>query len=133
MLSSSGDASSAASYESALAHTRSYVEEHVRLATAIGKPLIIEEFGMARDSQRADDAPHHTLRRDGLFAELLRLGAEHRGVVSGVMPWAWSGRGRPRRTGDGAVAAAAAAAPAPVYWRRGDELLGDPPHEPQGW
>lgn len=39
--------------------------------------------------------------------------------LSGVSFWAWGGEGRPREPGG--------------FWRRGDDLLGDPPHERQGW
>ena len=35
------------------------------------------------------------------------------------MWWAWAGEGRARQPGD--------------HWAPGDDLLGDPPHEPQGW
>lgn len=35
------------------------------------------------------------------------------------MPWAWGGEGRPRSPGG--------------YWAAGDDVIGDPPHEPQGW
>ena len=35
------------------------------------------------------------------------------------MPWAWGGEGRPRKAGG--------------YWRPGDDMIGDPPHEAQGW
>ena len=39
--------------------------------------------------------------------------------ISGVSFWAWAGEGRPSTPGG--------------YWQRGDALLGDPPHERQGW
>ena len=48
---------------------------------------------------------------------MLKAAAEH--GISGVMPWAWGGEGRPRVAGG--------------YWRAGDDVIGDPPHEPQGW
>ena len=39
--------------------------------------------------------------------------------ISGVSFWAWAGEGRPRTPGG--------------FWQPGDALLGDPPHEHQGW
>ena len=39
--------------------------------------------------------------------------------ISGVSFWAWAGEGRPRTPGG--------------FWQLGDALLGDPPHERQGW
>jgi hypothetical protein len=35
------------------------------------------------------------------------------------MPWGWGGSGRQRVPG--------------AYWRVGDDFIGDPPHESQGW
>jgi len=43
----------------------------------------------------------------------------HLPELSGVIFWAWSGEGRPRVAGGA--------------WHQGDDFLGDPPHEPQGW
>ena len=111
-----GDASGKERFESALRHALPYIEDHAARARTLDKPMIIEEFGLARDMQSHD--PHAaTLHRDAYFSALVRHAA--RLDVSGIMPWAWSGTGRPR------VHAG--------YWRAGDALLGDPPHEPQGW
>jgi mannan endo-1,4-beta-mannosidase len=40
-------------------------------------------------------------------------------IIQGVNFWAWSGESRPRINGG--------------LWKEGDPLLGDPPHEEQGW
>jgi len=37
--------------------------------------------------------------------------------IAGVNFWAWGGEGRPAR----------------VQWKPGDNFIGDPPHEAQGW
>jgi hypothetical protein len=112
-----GDASSAASLGAATSRSLAYLREHVQIAQRLGKPLIVEEFGLARDGQRFGDDPTHTRRRTAYYATMLH--AAHAAGVSGIMPWTWSGRGRPAHVGG--------------YWRHGDEVIGDPPHELQGW
>jgi len=93
-----------------------YVTKHATLSTAIGKPLILEEFGLARDGGSFDPVSSDVRRRI-YFAAMIRHAA---GLgISGVVPWAWGGRGRPRVPGG--------------FWLPGDDLLGDPPHERQGW
>jgi mannan endo-1,4-beta-mannosidase len=42
------------------------------------------------------------------------------GAITGVNFWAWSGESRPRLPYGG-------------LWQFGDNVLGDPPHEEQGW
>lgn len=111
-----GDASSAASYEKALTASLAYLDDHVRRAQAIGKPLVVEEFGLARDGQRTD-AGGGVERRNAYYGAVGRRASQL--GVSGVLPWAWSGEGRPHRPGG--------------YWVAGDAFTGDPPHEPQGW
>jgi len=39
--------------------------------------------------------------------------------AAGVNFWAWGGEGRPRQSG--------------CWWKIGDDFIGDPPHEQQGW
>ena len=113
-----GDAKDAASYNAALEKSLDYLADHARRAASIRKPLILEEFGFARDGQ-AIDAGTSTHRRDAFYAAMLVAAAKLN--VAGVMPWGWGGEGRPNpRT------------PA-HYWRAGDDFIGDPPHEPQGW
>jgi mannan endo-1,4-beta-mannosidase len=56
--------------------------------------------------------------RDEYFEAVFAESARH-SIVAGAGFWAWSGEGRPREPGG--------------YWRKGDPILGDPAHEPQGW
>ena len=112
-----GDATGRSPFNNAIEQALSYVEEHAKKARAIGKPLIIEEFGLARDGNNHNPSTSKTLHREAFYSAMVR--AADRLHVSGVMPWAWSGKGRPRNPGG--------------YWMKGDDFLGDPPHEPQGW
>lgn len=101
---------------------RDYIDQHVAMAEALGKPLVIEEFGYPRDGNRYEpDAP--STYREGIYRDVhaavldsVRKG----GPLVGSNFWAWSGEGRPRH--------------ADHRFRAGDDAwLGDPPHEPQGW
>jgi mannan endo-1,4-beta-mannosidase len=103
--------------EWALAH----LDQHVKRAQAMGKPLVLEEFGLARDGG-SFDASAPTTARDAYYRALFAAVARHArsgGALRGASFWAWSGEGRPREAGG--------------MWKPGDALLGDPPHEEQGW
>lgn len=110
-----------ATYDSAMSKARRYLEAHLAEAEALGKPLVLEEFGMARDADsHAPEAP--VTWRDRYFTELFGLVYEKAAAgsaLAGCNVWAWGGAGRPR-------------APKAI-WQAGDNLIGDPPHEYQGW
>ncbi len=99
--------------------TRDYVEEHVRMAKKIGKPLVIEEFGYPRDYNfRRPGSP--TTSRDAFYTfnlDQMQKSKAEDGPIAGINFWGWAGSGRPREK----------------YWAAGDDYLCDPPHEPQGW
>ncbi len=102
------------SFEAVLGWARGYLRAHAELAAQLGKPLWLEELGLARDGRRLDPASP-TTRRDRFLAAVIDEAHRLRGEglpVAGVMPWAWSGEGLsdPAQTPSG-----------------------DPPHEPHGW
>ncbi len=96
-----------------------YLADAVGVADALGKPLVVEEFGLARDDMSyAADAT--TARRDDFYRRLCRAFADAPPrVAAGLNFWGWAGEGRPREPGG--------------IWRPGDALIADPPHEYQGW
>jgi mannan endo-1,4-beta-mannosidase len=101
---------------------KSYMEDHVAKSRLLKKPLVLEEFGMARD-QRSMDPSSTTTQRDLYYAEAFKETLRYmnlNGAITGVNFWAWSGEARPTK-------------PYGSLWRPGDQLLGDPPHEEQGW
>jgi mannan endo-1,4-beta-mannosidase len=108
-------------YNSAVEKMRGYIQKHVAAATKLGKPLVLEEFGIGRDGGSYDyKAPVKT--RDDyyekVFAEVYKQAADHT-PLAGVNFWAWAGEGRPAAPG--------------AIWKKGDAFTGDPPHEKQGW
>ena len=108
-------------YSSALERARNSIEEHRQTMEKIGKPMVLAEFGLARDDALFTVGTPTTLR-DHFYAALMEQGyraAREGHGIAGVNFWAWAGEGRPRSPGD--------------YWRPGDAFMGDPPHEQQGW
>ena len=115
-----GAESLAEDFPAALELARRYVRRHAALAATVGKPLLVEEFGFPRDGASFDPATPTTLRDryfDAIYSLVHSLMADT--PMAGILPWAWSGSARPPRPGEA--------------WRRGNPLVGDPPHEPQGW
>ena len=54
-----------------------------------------------------------------IYLKKLQLRLKKKNYVKGLNFWTYSGEGRPIRPGK--------------FWKKGDEILGDPPHELQGW
>jgi len=98
-----------------------YLATHIRLAKQANKPLVIEEFGFPRDGELYDLAVSTTFRER--YYRLIYAAAEASlaggGPIVGTNFWGWNGEAR---------------TPRPDHrWYAGDPLMGDPPHEPQGW
>lgn len=103
-------------------NTRDYIVSHAALASRLGKPLVIEEFGFPRDGGSFDPAST-TLYRDRFYALIydhVAQSARSSGPIAGTNFWAWGGEGRAQHDDR--------------RFHPGDTAyLGDPPHEPQGW
>ncbi|HUI29547.1 MAG TPA: hypothetical protein VLX91_04985 [Candidatus Acidoferrales bacterium] len=97
-----------------------YVDRHIELARELGKPTVMEEFGIPRDSEfYAPGTP--TTSRDKYFEKILGLIYDSAAVgapIAGTNFWGWGGEGRPQHSD--------------YRWLPGDPFTGDPPQEPQG-
>ncbi|HWS89548.1 MAG TPA: DUF4126 family protein [Pyrinomonadaceae bacterium] len=110
----------AADFEGVAEKTLAYVEEHLRVAERLGKPLVVEEFGLPRDGHSFDPAAPTTLR-DALYSKVFNVLTRHAaagGHVAGANFWAFGGRARPVK--------------GQTFWKEGDDYTGDPPMEEQG-
>jgi hypothetical protein len=110
----------AADYAAVVGKTHAYVEEHLRVAERLDKPLVLEEFGLPRDGHSFDPAAPTTLR-DGLYAKIFNVLTRHaaaNGHVAGANFWAFGGAARPVK--------------GQTFWKDGDDYTGDPPMEEQG-
>ncbi len=108
-------------FPTALAKAVDYIGKHIRFAEELGKPIVLEEFGIPRDGHSFNPAAT-TRYRDRYFSavfEKIYRNARAGGPLVGSNFWAWGGEGRPRD-------------PANPTWRPGDPYTGDPPQEPQG-
>jgi sialate O-acetylesterase len=97
-----------------------YLNAHVDHAKTLGKPIVLEEFGLNRDNASFDTGAPTTVR-DRFYGEvfgLLQKRAAAGDPVAGWNFWAWGGAGR--------------AANADYWWRPGNDFVGDPPQEEQG-
>jgi mannan endo-1,4-beta-mannosidase len=110
------DPSNPLTYEQAEQSALEYLRKHVFDMAVLNKPLVLEEFGLARDWEPVQDIydpKSTTLYRDRfyktMFDEVYALISKG-GPMAGDNFWAWGGASRP-----------------------GDDWLGDPPHETPGW
>lgn len=103
-------------------NARKYLDRQVAVATGLGKPLVIEEFGFPRDGGSFDPGTP-TSYRDRyykLIFDAVTDSLRNGGVLQGANFWAWGGEGRAEH-------------PDHRFVRGDTSYLGDPPHEPQGW
>ena len=101
--------------------SRKYLQRHMELAASLGKPIVLEEFGLSRDSGNVQPGSP-TVARDSYFEFLTGVvydSARSGAPIAGSNFWAWGGEAHGVRNNQ--------------LWKPGDQLLGDPPHEPQGF
>ena len=97
-----------------------YIDQHVPIARKLNKPLVIEEFGLPRDNHSfSPDSP--TGFRDTYYKKILSyIGNQPGGseYIAGANFWAFGGTARPIE--------------GQIFWKAGDDYMGDPPMEEQG-
>ena len=97
-----------------------YITKHLELARQLNKPIVMEEFGLGRDSG-VFQVRTPTTARDRYYSLILRSlydSARVGAPIAGYNLWAWGGEGSAQHP-DG-------------IWMKGDPFVGDPPQEPQG-
>ena len=110
------DTATAKGMPAVIAKATAYVDKHVAEAQKLGKPLVIEEFGLPRDGQTFTLAAGTTLR-DEYYAALFGM-MKKDPIIAGYNFWAFGGTARP--------------VPGQVFWKAGDAYMGDPGGEEQG-
>ena len=114
------DQKMAEGFTKAVSETEKYIKENVAIAAKLNKPLVIEEFGLPRDGQSFDPSAPTKLRDDYYKRIFSFIGNQPggKGSIAGANFWAFGGTARPKK--------------GQIFWKPGDELMGDPPMEEQG-
>jgi len=97
-----------------------YINQHVAIAKKLNKPLVIEEFGLPRDNHSFDPSSS-TKFRDAYYQKIFSFIGNQPGgdsYVAGANFWAFGGTARPIK--------------GQIFWKAGDDYMGDPPMEEQG-
>ncbi|MFN8438960.1 MAG: cellulase family glycosylhydrolase [Cytophagales bacterium] len=97
-----------------------YLKYHAEISKRINKPYVLEEFGIMKDNGNYDFKGTN-VHRDEYYALMFDKVYQYAksDSAAGAAFWAWGGEGRAREVG--------------CWWKEGDDFLGDPPHEEQGW
>lgn len=106
--------------DSILDQTSSFIDSHLAIAKELNKPLVIEEFGLPRD-QHSFDKHSTTKGRDVFYNFILNKWLKSNGnekYLAGINFWAYGGIASPIKN--------------QIFWKQGDDYMGDPPMEPQG-
>lgn len=103
-------------FQIAIDKTMAYIDANGVVAIKLGKPMVIEEFGMPRDKQSFAISAT-TEFRDRYFEKVLGQ-VRTKPHIAGANFWAFGGTARPIRN--------------QLFWKSGDEYMGDPPMEEQG-
>jgi mannan endo-1,4-beta-mannosidase len=97
-----------------------YIAKHIEYARELNKPMVMEEFGLGRDSgDYAQGTP--TTARDRYYTRIFSIlydSARAGTPVAGSNFWGWGGEGKSQNPD--------------FMWKKGDPFVGDPPQEPQG-
>ncbi len=110
------DPGNPATYDAGESLSIHYFQSHAVEASSLGKPLVLEEFGLARDWEPMHDIYNpnsSTTYRDRFYTAMFQQVSSAIALgepVAGANFWAWSGPARP-----------------------GYAWIGDPPHETPGW
>ncbi len=114
------DTSIAENLPQVISKSVAYIRQHEAIAKTLDKPLVLEEFGLPRDAQSFNPASTTTSRNkyyEAVFNEWKRS-LKTNGPIAGCNFWAFGGTARP-------IAGQ-------VFWKEGDDFMGDPPQEEQG-
>lgn len=108
------------STQTAISLANSYIDEHIAVAKALNKPIVIEEFGLPREKESllpSASVVNRDLFYKSFFEKLIK---SHTGkqALAGVNFWGFGGEGK--------------AVNAKGKWNKGDAFTADPPQEPQG-
>lgn len=109
------------SFANALVLTHQYIDAHLQVALKLNKPLVLEEFGLARDLgsfEPSSGTQHRNAYIDSVYNYIFMLSQKHNVPINSNI-WGYSGSLKPSKPMQ--------------FWEMNDPLIGDSPHELQGW
>jgi len=104
----------------AITKTIDYIDEHIKVAQRLNKPIVLEEFGLPREGESLD-RKSSVAERDAFYKaifERLAKSVANKEAFTALNFWGYAGTG--------------ANNPANGKWKNGDAFTADPPQEPQG-
>ncbi|MFZ5941633.1 MAG: glycoside hydrolase 5 family protein [Bacteroidota bacterium] len=107
-------------FPAALEKVDRYIEDHLKVAEKLDKPMVIEEFGLARDFESFKPGTPVSYRDryyDHIFSAIA-ASVKSSGYLAGCNFWTFGGFTNPIE--------------GQIYWKPGDPFGGDPPQEEQG-
>jgi mannan endo-1,4-beta-mannosidase len=110
----------AESFPNIIKNATDYIDQHLPIAEKLNKPMVIEEFGLPRNRESFSVRSSTSLRDkyfEMIFARLA-ANAKNGGHIAGTNFWAFGGTARPVKN--------------QIFWKKGDDYMGDPPMEEQG-
>ena len=102
-------------------NTEEYINMHLELGRKIGKPVVVEEFGMPRDDMDFHKGSPVSCR-DMYYTfvfDLIVKARQSNDVFAGCNFWSWGGYAKTNVEDH-------------EYWAKGDDYTGDPAQEQQG-
>lgn len=109
-------------YGPSVKFAQDYIKWQLEKVKKLGKPVVLEEYGISRDTNNHAAGTPVTIR-DKFYEEIFKIVDKEvksgKSALAGVNFWAWGGEGRPSSP--------------KAMWKKGDNFIGDPPHEAQGW
>ena len=102
-------------------NTEEYINMHLELGRKIGKPVVVEEFGMPRDNMDFHKGSP-VMCRDMYYTfvfDLIVKARQANDVFAGCNFWSWGGFAETNVEDH-------------EYWAKGDDYTGDPAQEQQG-
>ncbi len=103
-------------FQDALDNASAYIEEHVKVADSLKKPLVMEEFGFPRDGESFER--HSPVTYRDKYYQMVFSKVEKYDAFGGSNFWSWGGYGVAQHDD--------------FWWQPGDPFTGDPAQEPQG-
>ncbi|MEL1245404.1 beta-mannanase [Flavobacterium sp. DGU11] len=111
---------SAETLQPSITKTIAYINEHIAVAKRLGKPIVLEEFGLPREGESLD-RKSPVSARDTFYKAIfdrLALSVKNKEAFAALNFWGFGGSGKNN--------------PANGKWAKGDDFTADPPQEPQG-